>query len=134
MSTSLKTSIKCAHVFRQRAFEAQSFACCRVLESEDGGMQGLAAETGQSLPCLRRQARCGSLEARAIDLISHHRTPHVRHVHADLMGAPRLQAALHERGHGPGIVWRKALQQLVVGYGRPSGFAAHHGDFLPVVP
>ena len=69
-------------VIRQRRREFKLLAGYRVRKREP-----------ESVQCLAREARRGSA---AIKLIGNKRVPDVRHVHADLVGAPGAQRRAHK--------------------------------------
>ena len=84
---------------RQIGLEFHHFAGHRVLEAEQVGVQGLAAERFQRGAGFGPEAGRLGLEAGAVGLVAHHRVADMRQMHADLVGAAGFQRAFDEARH-----------------------------------
>src|SRR5262249_41356900 len=75
-----------------RGLEMHGFVVDRMLEAEHTRVQGLSADLG------REGAELRVLRRLSVERIAEERRAVLREVHADLVGAARLQSALDERG------------------------------------
>ena len=85
-------------VLRQRALPMQNFPGPRVLQYQQVGVQRLPVQAGQRRPAARGQVGRLGLEVGAVDRIAHQRVSDMGEVDPDLVGAPGLELAGHQRG------------------------------------
>ena len=100
-----------------------------MFEAKNGSMKSLSIQCLESFLGRIREASRGTPEACAIGRVAQQRMPDMRQMHADLVGATRLEAAADQAGHGR---IAEALKHLVVGNSFAGRGGARHGDFLAV--
>lgn len=100
-----------------------------MLEAKNGSMESLSIQCLESFLCRVREANRGTPEPCTIGWIAQQRMSDMRQMHADLVGATRLEAAADQAGHGR---IAEALKHLVVGNGFAGRGGARHCDLLAV--
>src|SRR5690606_3972513 len=87
------------HQIRWRiCLKRENLAAAGMAKAQPAGVQHLPSEGFDGRPQVRRQGVRLGREAGSVDVIADERVPDMREMHADLMGAARLQPAGEERG------------------------------------
>ena len=116
----------------QSTLEFKHFAGHGMFETEDRGVQGLAAERLQQGTGFRREQVGLAAKPLGIKWIAEHGVAHMGHMDANLVGAAGFELAGDQAHHRRFGVWPKTFVESPMRDGLASAVRCHHGHALAV--